>query len=241
MNWRRGLLLAGIHLAVAIALILSLEAKDAEALRLREQANVEADREAAARTQMPTPTPSYADSAQPNSGEMFRFDPDPCSMMVHYPAQVTVEVSAAYPAVAVTGWRMYCAASWSLSKRLGSEPFWLPTTADEAAADRARRKVDKWFVVVLVLQWFLIGGFPLLRPKAWWAEPGAFITVCTVIGGAFALIPALYGLALLAALVALVAWFWWFGLLVWRLTQGAWRLIRHVARFRPAARGVARP
>jgi hypothetical protein len=225
MNWRRGLVLAGIHLAVAVPLMLSLEARDSESLRRRQEANAEASREAAARPQAPTPAPTEADSTENDSAQTVRFDPDPCSMTAHYPAQVTVEASAGYPAVIVTGWRMYCSPSWSLSRRWASERLWIPTSADEAAANTARRRVDKWFVVVLVVQWLLIGGFPLTQAKDWWAEPGAVITVCTVIGGAIALIPAIDGAALLPALIALLAWFWWFGLLVWGVLRAGWRLV----------------
>jgi hypothetical protein len=43
------------------------------------------------------------------------------------------------------------------------------------------------------------------------------------------------------SLFAVLAWYWWFGLLIWRVLQGSWRLIRRVPLFRSNASGVARP
>jgi hypothetical protein len=221
MNWRRGLMFAGIHLAIAVPLILSLEARDRRILREREQAQAEAAGEAAAR-----PAEPASATVQSESGGTVRFDPDPCSMTVRYPASVLVGTSAAYLSVALTGWRLYCAPSWSLSQRLRAETFWVSTIEDQANVNAARRRVDRWFVVALVLQWFLMGSFPLLRPRAWWGEPGAQITACTVVGGLIALVPAIEGASVLTVFIALVAWFWWFGLLVWRLVAGGWRMVR---------------
>ena len=49
MNWRRGLLLAGIHLVVAGTLIVWMEARDAQFLRDSQESTAEAAREAASR------------------------------------------------------------------------------------------------------------------------------------------------------------------------------------------------
>src|SRR5215469_2946442 len=227
MNWRRGLLMAGIHLAVAVPLILSLEASDARMLQIREEANAEATRESAV---------SPSQSAQPNSdqqgslaGETVAFDLDPCSMTTRYPAQALVEQSATFPTLFFTGWRVYCAPDWSMAGRMNAGRWRGPTISDEAAANSAKRQADLAFVLVVAFQWFLVGSFPLIRLKAWWREPGAFITACTVIGGILALVKLTGNFASLLPVIVYFAWLSWFGLVAWKLLRSGWRLIARKA------------
>lgn len=78
---------------------------------------------------------------------------------------------------------------------------------------------------MIALQWFLVGAFPLSQPRNWWAEPGAFITVCTVIAFGILLIRPINDLARLPARLAMFAWFWWFALLVWKSIRFTWRRV----------------
>jgi hypothetical protein len=78
---------------------------------------------------------------------------------------------------------------------------------------------------LVALEWFLVGGFPLIHPRRWWLEPGAFITVCTLIGTALAVIPYVAHVSVVSSWIAFLAWFWWFGLLVWKLIRGTWRIV----------------
>ena len=64
-----------------------------------------------------------------------------------------------------------------------------------------------------------MGGFPLVRTRKWWADPGSFITARAVLAGAIALIPVIDGFARLPALIAMLTMLWWLGLLVWQTLQ----------------------
>jgi hypothetical protein len=86
-----------------------------------------------------------------------------------------------------------------------------------------QRKIDAGLCLFIAMQWFLIGGFPLVRSRKWWADPGSFMTACAVLAGAVALIPVVDGFARLPASIAGLAWLWWFGLLVWKTFQFGWR------------------
>jgi hypothetical protein len=88
---------------------------------------------------------------------------------------------------------------------------------------RVKRRVDNALAIVIALQWFLIGGFPLVQSNRWWGEPGAFITATNFIAACIAIIPVVDGLARLPVLIAGVGWLWWFGLLLWIPLHKAWQ------------------
>lgn len=216
MNRRRGLLLAGINLVAAVSLILMLDARDAQFLREREENTAIAARESAAREaahEVQSPT-----SAEPAEGELAVFF-NPCEMWVHYPVQVRVVLNGNPLASELTGWRLVCPEKWTLAGILlgPTEPAWT------AVAMSAHWQVDAGLCLLILVQWFLVGAFPLRKPRRWWAEPGMFITACTVVAACFALIPPVDEVALLPALLAGCAWFWWFGLLAWILLRLGWR------------------
>jgi len=184
MNWRRGLMLAGINLVVAIPLISLLESKEAESLRIREQATAKAERDGAGKPP-DLATIKSTESAGSSVEQSVSFDP--CLMWVHYPVQAVVEQAATYPSLVFTGWRMNCPPRWSLAAKMRADVEWVPTIASEAALNAARRTVDRMFLVVLFVQWLLVGSFPLVHPRKLWLEPGVFITLCTTVAAAFAL------------------------------------------------------
>jgi hypothetical protein len=220
MNWRRGLLLAGIHLAVAVTLILSLEARDAKYWRMHEESVAEASREAAAKSaEPPNPAPAPANSGE----EAVTFTFNTCSEWgVHYPPQTVIMRLANYPAMFLTHWRMQCPSWWSLSGMLN--------VRDSQPSLESQRRVDIGLVILIAIQWFLIGGFPLRKPLRWWEEPGIIITLCTVASGLLVLIPHDKYDALPTApmLIAALVWLWWFGLLVWKSLRSGCRLARRV-------------
>jgi hypothetical protein len=217
MNWRRGLLLAAINLAVAIPMILMMEARDLEyALTAEEIMAKAAIKDPPRPPESSTPEPHLASPEQ--SEETVSFDP--CGMWVHYPAQVVVLQGADMPSIALAGWNVDCPAHWSLSGRLRGKMTWPPTPL----WIETQRKIDVGLCLFVALQWFLIGAFPLGRTQKWWADPGSFITVCAVLAGAIAMIPVVHSVARLPALIAMLAWLWWFGLLAWKALQLGWRM-----------------
>jgi hypothetical protein len=141
-------------------------------------------------------------------------------MVFHYPAQVVVVQAADMPSVVLAGWADICPPHWSLAGRLREKPMWQITPLWM----ETQRKIDAGLCLFIAVQWFLMGGFPLVRTQKWWADPGSFITACAVLAGAIALIPVVDGFARLPALIAGLAWLWWFGLLVWKTLQFGWRI-----------------
>lgn len=209
MNWRRGILLAGIHLAVAVPLIVMHEVQDEAYIR---EHYVSA---------APQPTKSTS-GATSLDDDGIALALDPCTMTFDYSTRYLVEESLEPFAVALSGWQKVCPPRWSLAGRLKINYDWLqaPSTIP------ARREVGLGFGLLIAVQWILVGGFPLIRPKRWWAEPGAFITICAAVAFAFVLIPATQELARVLVLLAALAWFWWFGLLLWKCASSGWRIIR---------------
>jgi hypothetical protein len=78
--------------------------------------------------------------------------------------------------------------------------------------------------MLIPIQWLLIGGFPLIHPRNWWAEPGAFITLWTLLAAVLVLVSDwLYEFPLL---FAAITWFWWFALLLLKPLRFLWRQLR---------------
>jgi hypothetical protein len=206
MNWRRGILLAGINLAVAVPLIVLHEVQDEADIREHYVS--------------PAPQPSKsASGAASFDDEEATVAFDPCKIIFDYSTRHQVEQSLEPFAVALSGWQQECPPRWSLAGRLRINYEWLqaPSTIP------ARREVGLGFGLLIAVQWILVGGLPLIRPKRWWAEPGAFITCFTVIAFGLVLIRPIEELARFPVLLAALAWLWWFGLLFWTVARISWR------------------
>jgi hypothetical protein len=217
MNWRRGLLLAGINLAVALSMILMMEARDQEYALTAEGIMAKSAIQAAPMPpETQTPKPAQANGEQVEETVTI----DPCGMWVHYPAQVVVVQAVDMPSLALAGWEDLCPPHWSLAGRLRGRMTWPPTPLWM----ETQREIDAGLCLFIAIQWFLVGGFPLARTQKWWADPGSFITACAALAGVIALIPVVDGFARLPASIAMLAWLWWFGLLIWRTLQLGWRM-----------------
>jgi hypothetical protein len=218
MNWRRGLLLAGIHLAVVVPLMVMLEVQDEAYIREHYAPQKQ--------TEDGPPAWTASDPAlknAPSGGEEQTIILDPCAMTFHYRPQQKVPRFVNIPAAVLSGWEQECPPRWSLAGRLKVGYLW----AEPPSMVPARRTVNWGFAFLIAIQWMLVGGFPLGKPKRWWLEPSAFITICAVLGFALLLIPLLREVALIPATFAALAWLWWFGLLVWKGGQFGWRLVAH--------------
>ncbi len=201
MNWRRGLLLAGIHLAVAATLIVWQEVEAGQRYKsskgYRERAvQLEARQKALQDEQ----TVSF----------------DPCYAWMYIPPQERVVQIGELPAATLSGWGDGCPGSWSLHGILQQGP--IKNTQRELVI------VTAVFGALIPLQWLGIGGFPLIRPRRWWWEPGAFITVCTLAASVLLRIPWLHRSPEPLILFVELAWFYWFGLGVWKTLRSGWRL-----------------
>jgi hypothetical protein len=133
------------------------------------------------------------------------------------PAQIVILTNV--PADMLIAYRVNCPPKWSLSGMLHANSIDLPTPSSLVA----QRKVDIGFLLLIALQWILVGGRPLKGPRRWWAEPGMFITICAVLSAVLYFIPPLELLVRLPAAFASLTWLCWFALLVWRAIRSAWK------------------
>jgi cytosine/uracil/thiamine/allantoin permease len=95
----------------------------------------------------------------------------------------------------------------------------------------AQRKVDIGLILLIAIQWVLVGAFPLVHPKRPWGEPGMLITICAVLSLTGVLIRPIEDIGKLLAGSAALTWLVWFGLLIWKLVRSAWHRITHRPRF----------
>lgn len=215
MNWRRGLLLAGINVAVALPMIGLLAAMDGQLLRDRKPKLDSSETSAVA--SLPEFSASRSKDAPTEEEQTVSFSP--CDFRGRPGVKESVVEAGNLPVALATQWRVVCPPHWSLARVLGVNDSWLISEANFTAA----RRVDAALCVLVATQWFLIGSFPLVRPKRWWAEPGAFITLCTAAASGIALIPAIAGLGRLPVIFAFFAWLWYFVLLLWKPVHLAWQ------------------
>jgi hypothetical protein len=214
MNWRRGLLLAGINLVAAVPLICLLAAEDAQFLLEREQGSAVSEM-----------LPRMSRQFSPRDGEsLVRVQEEqivffnPCGLRGNTSPQVSAVQLGNLPALVLSQWRVKCPPRWSVAHMLGVSAAGLILPANF----KAMRRADIVLCLMIAVQWFLIGSFPPTPSNRWWGEPGAFISTCNVVAACIAMIPLFDGLARLPALIAWGGWLWWFGLLIWIPARKAW-------------------
>jgi hypothetical protein len=197
MNWRRGILLAGIHLAVAVPLMVWAEATWWPFIRTDANTLTDAEKEQITEGELIT-SPCYGWQycwpVNPERGEVVPMDNLPIALL--------------------SGWHEPCKRSSRIDAVV------------EGRLGRTRRSEIVTVSILFLgaaIQWLLIGGFPLTQPKRWWLEPGVFITACTLIGVFLVFVPYAHALARIPILSAVLAWFWWFGLLVWTGVPFGWK------------------
>jgi len=188
MNWRRGLLLAGIHLAIAIP-VCSIE--ESFMWNLLRSQSIPAKSSIELRVVL-------------QEEQMIDFQPDPCDMWRTMPAPLEIVEAANLPALLFSGWGDRCPATTPMA-RLSEDVFGEKT-----------RRADLFcmvtFCFLIVAQWVLVGGFPLVQFKRWWwLEPGVLITLCVPVGIAFAFLKVVGGFAHAFAWFALLGWVYLIG------------------------------
>jgi hypothetical protein len=200
-QWRRGLVLAGVHLAICVPLIVWEEASRWDWVRSQENLPpLELARP------VPPPPPDAVKPVDEVEAVWF----SPCGMWQHIPWQGRVIVFGELPAAAFSQWGEPCPPIWSLAGLVG---------VGWPNRDSRRKEIEFSIGMcsLIALQWILVGGFPLIRPRRWFWEPGALITICTCTG-------------ILASFAPLI-WLLWLVLLVWRLLQGGYRGVVFASRF----------
>ena len=137
MNWRRGLLLAGIHLAIAVPMILMMDARDEKAMADENEGFMERAVEDAVKppeapklaNPAPAPPAPETPASPEDAGAEQTVSFSPCGMWAHYPPQVVVLQGADAPALALAGWEIECPPHWSIGARLRGNSKWPPTAS----------------------------------------------------------------------------------------------------------------
>jgi hypothetical protein len=201
--------LAAIHLTVAAVVIVRTEADYWPNIRSE-------------RVRVPVVIPPSATAEEAAFANFFPCDEGGIIDRAFAPREMVIS-AANMPVVLLVGWHEPCAQ---------------PSTLDNVVEKRYGR-TRRAEVLILTIQcaafvvwWLIVGGFPLVRPRRWWLEPGAFVTACTIpvalasllIPDGFAFrVPILHPAAMIPAVIAMVAWLWWFGLLIWKTFRSAFR------------------
>jgi hypothetical protein len=197
MQWRRGLLLAGIHVVVAAGMFVQAESAAWPMIK----ANT--DRNAVLRPPAPlgegTVTFHLCDG----------------TWLLPLPPEEKVVGFANLPVAVLTGWHQPCT-SYSGLTAIVEGQLGTSTCASEIT-------ISIILCVLVFMQWFLVGGFPIVQARRWWLEPGVLITTCTVPSFALALIPYTREIALFPMFVVLPAWLCWFFILIRRVLRFGWR------------------
>lgn len=215
MNWRRGLIFASIHVAIAIVLV---------AVELVPR--YETEKNDAGSTQ-----PSIVLAAYQEEGGTVDFAPA-CNLWRSISLSEKVLMVFELPAVILSGWGEFCPARWTTAGLIGID--------NRHHSLALETELSAALCGLIGLQWILLGGMPLVKPRKWWLEPGACNTasiciglVLLLIGYCLTLIPlsgsenALTAFGLLAVpflLLAFLTWFAWPVLIIGRIARFSWRL-----------------
>jgi hypothetical protein len=199
MNWRRGLLLAGIHFLLGTLLVSwhewhSWSREQGEQIRsagfMREAAWQE------------SPTVKF----DPCNGGFVDSAVGPEERIVQF---------TNLPAWTVVGWDLPCPAHWTLAGLLQRMQYSRP-------APRQGFVLPACLCVLIPVQWLLVGGFPFVQTRRWPCEPGALITVCSAMACVVVLFSWIDGyrnvgwVAQFPMLVVPFAWLWWLIVLFWK-------------------------
>jgi hypothetical protein len=207
MQWRRGLLLAGIHVVVAAGTLVQQETGVWPLVR----AGVDRTVLFRAATWQEEPMFDFraCDSGIWDLGQT---------------RQEEIAQAANLPVAILTGWHEPCSPT----------PVRLTTIVEAQLGRNMRRSeiaICSILCVLVFAEWLLVGGFPVVRPRLWWLEPGAFITICTLLCTFVALIFVHQDVTRYLMLTALLAWLYWFFVLIWKALRFGWRrwLVRAAA------------
>src|SRR5580698_9337760 len=113
MNWKRGLVLAGLNLLAAVPMILLLDVRDARELRNRDQNDARTDLHLQLK---PAFRPSSVRILRVQEEQAVGFNP--CGMSPNYSTLQEIVYIGNIPASTITGWRAFCRPEWSISGRL---------------------------------------------------------------------------------------------------------------------------
>ena len=208
MNWRRGSALASIHVVAATILISSILIPGYSSERIH-SAN---------------PIPTFHPAAYQEGDLTVEFAPI-CEEWRSISWQEKVLTTSELPAMVVSGWNSDCPARWTTAGLIG---------IDMKHHSRSNKLASSAALLLLIaIQWIFVGGHPLVEPRRWWLEPGAFNTACTLIACVFGMIATMLDHEILsivfgvpafeALLLAFFTWIAWLALLLWAILKSGWK------------------
>jgi hypothetical protein len=204
MQWRRGLAFAAVHLIVAFSIAAAIEADDYAMGRDHYSQYVP-----------PAQKPPIAPTPSSNSATDNAPDFSICGMTDQTSPRERIIAFANLPAAFFTGWRMPCPPSWTVSGMLIGTSWEHPTPTGLAK----QRTVDAILILLVAIQWLLIGGFPLRPYEKLIRDPATLITACTAAAAIVSFVPPIDFLVNLFVLIAAVTWLYWLALLAWKLLR----------------------
>jgi hypothetical protein len=197
MQWRRGLLLAGIHVVVAAAMFVQVESAAWPMIKANTERN----------TALRPPAP-------PEEGTV-AFYPCDGTWLLLTPPEEKIVGFANLPVALLTGWHQPCTSYSGLTAIVESQ-LGTSTCASEIT-------ISIILCVLVFIQWFMVGGFPIVRPRRWWLEPATLITICTLVSIFLVVVPVIREFSIAPMAVALLAWLYWFVMWVWNTFRFGWR------------------
>lgn len=197
MNWRRGILLAGIHLFVAGSVLVWNESRFWQYIRTDRNRPV----------LLPNPDPAMGQYANPCEGWIWDGAMPPNQTILAY---------ADLPVGMITGGHEPC-----------NTPTQLDRMVQTYYGKTHKSEVLTLIILcsAIAVQWFLLGAFPLIHPIRWWLEPGALITVCTPAVAVLAFIPESVVTQFTLPFLTLAGWIYWLGVVVWLLFRWLRRVV----------------
>lgn len=205
MNWRRGLLMAGIHLVIATGSFVHDEVNYWPLIRSTALRSEGAHMRLAAFQEQGFPD-NVCDFGIYDSG------PSPLA---------NVASAANLPLTLASGWHSPCMPQPQRTRiTKGMEAIFGGNT------HRAEVAADICLCIGVLFQWVLIGGMPLIRPRRWWLEPAMLVTFCAILAASLAITP-LHEFSRIGMVVIALLWLWWFALLLWKPVYLAWQSTLH--------------
>ncbi|KAA6463337.1 hypothetical protein DYQ86_08495 [Acidobacteria bacterium AB60] len=214
MNWARGLKFAGIHVVIAIPLIASKEIPRWETEKTHSEVGHD----------------SLVLAGFQEEPSTVEFSPA-CEEWRSYSSAEKLLAVSETPALIVSGWNNECPPSWTIAGMVGIDMKHRSLTQ--------RSESGFGLCSLIALQWVLLAGFPLVKPRRRWLEPGVANTFLTLIaipllllvdatewssfGDVRSVAVAVGFPALLVLLLIFSTWLAWLGLIAERLVRFGWR------------------
>ena len=211
MNWRRGLLLASIHFVIAGSLV-----------SLEEFRSYRYEKHTQASTNVVLKPVVFEE-------ETVTFDPCNGGFVDGVSPGERIVQFTNLPVWSLVQWRNPCPARWTIAGMLRANSH-LKLWEEDVA-------LGIILCVLIPIQWLFVGGTSPVRPRRWWMEPDALITICAVTSAAVTIPFLLFDwpdpdfIATLPMLIVLFAWLWWLCLIAW----GAFKAITARIKLRASA------